>query len=135
MKIFKKIQNHFNPFFKKRGSRNKSQQTKNKNLELKEEDLYSLDEYQLNNLLDKKVVFHFFSLDAFSEKDFLPPSYKTAQIKTKEEILSQFKDQDFKQPIILICKDGVKSKSLSQVLREKGFINCYFLKKGFLLSQ
>lgn len=104
---------------------------KNKKKDFLEEELYSLDEGQIDNLLDKKINFHFYSLDDLPEKAFPAPSFKKAQFKTKEEIVTALKDQDLKQPIVLICKDGVASKAFSQELREKGFINCYFLEKGF----
>ena len=104
---------------------------KGKNKRAGFEDLYSLDEYQLNNLLDKKISFRFYSLDSLPENRALTSGFSKAQLKTKEEIQDELKGQDLKQPIILICKDGVQSKAFSQALREQGFINCYYLKKGF----
>ena len=97
-----------------------------------EEDLYSLDEYQLNNLLDKRVQFHFYSLDSLKETKLLVSGFNKAQYKTKKDILIELKGQDLSHPIVLVCKKGDSSKAFSQVLREKGFINCYYLKKGFL---
>ena len=97
-----------------------------------EEDLYSLDEYQLNNLLDKRVQFYFYSLDSLEETKLLVSGFSKAQYKTKEDILIELKGQDLSHPIVLICKKGDSSKAFSQILREKGFINCYYLKKGFL---
>ena len=106
-----------------------------------EEELYSLDEYQLKNLLDKNINFDFFYLkkeDSFSDQNKLDDlnkidikqKLKTAQLKTKEEILSQLKDESFEKPIVLICKTGIDSKVLFKELRDKGFFNVYFMTKG-----
>lgn len=143
---FKKIKKNLSllHFFRLRGASQKksisktkcktSQKAEDKNSDSLEEDLYSLDEYQLNNLLDKKVNFLFFSLDVFSKDALLPFSFQKVQVKAKEEILAELKNQDFKAPLVLICKNGDQSKAFSQTLRDKGFINCYYLKKGFSLD-
>ena len=39
--------------------------------------------------------------------------------------------ENFKKPVVLICKTGAVSKSFSRELRAKGFVNVYFIKKGF----
>ena len=148
MKFFslKKIKKNlsFFQFFRVRGVFQKKSTSKTKyktspkgedtNSDSLEEGLYSLDEYQLNNLLDKKINFLFFSLDVFSKDALLPFSFQKIQVKTKEEILAELKSQDLKVPLVLICKSGDQSKAFSQTLRDKGFINCYYLKKGFSLA-
>ena len=98
-----------------------------------EDDLYSLDGYQLNNLLDKNIYFDFFQLDSLKGEinDELKKPLQKAELKTNEEILSQLKAEDFKKPIVLVCRTGKSSKALSQELRAKGFVNVYFMKKGF----
>ena len=119
-------------------------QKKNRTQTLSEEDIYSLDGYQLKNLLDKNIHFDFFQLDSFNEgsgsflqknQDILNKAevknqLKKAKLKTKEEILFQLKTEDFQKPIVLICQTGSDSKKLSQELRVKGFFNVYFLRKG-----
>ena len=110
-------------FFSIKNFFNRSQ--KNKTLE---EDLYSLDSYQLNNLIEKNISFDFFQLESLNGK------YKDNKIlqkaKGKEELLSELKTKDLNKPIVLICKTGEHSKAFSKELRDKGFINVYFVKKG-----
>ena len=98
-----------------------------------EDDLYSLDGRQLKNLLEKNIYFDFFQLDSLTEEGGydLRKSLKKAQLQAKENILSQLKGEDFKKPIVLICKTGESSKVFSRELRAKGFANVYFVRKGF----
>ena len=100
---------------------------------LLEDDLYSLDSFQLKNLLDKNIHFDFFQLDSLNEKirGKMQKYLNKALLKTKKEILSELKTEDFKKPLVLICKTGHDSKVFSQELRKKGFVNVYFIKKGF----
>ena len=112
----------------------KKQSKKEKAQALSEEDIYSLDIYQLKNLLDKNIYFDFFQLDPLSEnKDNKLSKYlQKAKLKTKEDILFQLKTvEDLKNPIVLICKTGKTSQVFSRELRDKGFVNVYFIKKGF----
>lgn len=109
----------------------KLNQNSNKNKPQLEE-MYSLNRYQLKNLLDKNIHFGFFQLEDFSfsadkkTEDLL----KKAQRKTEQELLSDLKTEDFKQPLVLICEKGLFSQKLSQKLREKGFLNVYFIEGG-----
>ena len=95
-------------------------------------DLYSLNRYQLKNLMDKNIHFGFFQLENFScgydrETEAL---LKKLKKKTEEELLSDLKDQDLKQPLVFICEKGFISKALAQKLRDHHFINVYFVKGG-----
>ena len=153
-------------FLKQKKSKNKNAQT------VSEDDLYSLDGYQLKNLFEKNIYFDFFQLDSLNEEMRQPgwnfqhdlsriPSedrnsheregikkeqeysnklsinyeikkhLQKAQLKTKENILSQLKNEDVKKPIVLICNTGESSKEFSRALRAKGFVNVYFMRNGF----
>ena len=114
-------------FLKKKRSKSKKAQT------VSEDDLYSLDAYQLKNLLDRNIYFDFFQLDSLNAEvnDELKKHLQKAQLKTQEEVLSQLEGEDVKKPIVLVCKTGEASKNFSRELRAKGFVNVYFMKKGF----
>ena len=94
--------------------------------------LYSLDRYQLKNLIDKNIRFSFFQIEDFScHYDRLTQFFlmKTEK-KTEKELLSNLKSQDSKQPMVLICDKGQLSQQLSKKLRSQGFVNVYFVKEG-----
>jgi len=105
--------------------------TKNDLFVSDESNLYSLNSYQLQNLLDKNIQFHFFQIEDFFLKEDKKKLLKKVQKIKEEELILSLKDQDLKQPLVLICKKGKRSKKLSQVLRDKGFINVYFIEKGW----
>ena len=95
-------------------------------------DLYSLNRYQLKNLLDKNVYFRFFQLEDFSysyNKE-IEHLLKKVEKKVEETLLLDLKDQDLKQPIVLICDKGFASRPVAQKLRSRGFINVYFVQGG-----
>ena len=117
-----------------------------------EEDLYALEEDQLKELLEKNISFDFFQLKALDQEELnrrelnpgelnpelLKPTeildqslLKKAKLRSPEEIVLELKNTDLKHPIVLICPRGEQSQSFSQELRDKGFINVYFVKKGF----
>ncbi|MCZ0932976.1 MAG: rhodanese-like domain-containing protein [Oligoflexia bacterium] len=125
--LFHKFKGFFHLFLKQYFLKKKKTQT------LSEDDLYSLDGYQLKNLQEKNIYFDFFQLDSLNEEINceLKKHLQKAQLKTKENILSQLKTEDLKKPIVLICKTGEASKNFSRALRAKGFVNVYFIKKGF----
>ena len=125
--IFNKLKVLFH-FFKKKKPNKQAIQT------FSEDDLYSLDGRQLKNLLDKNIYFDFFQLDSLTEEIALKLKkyLQKAQLKTKEEVLFQLKEEkDFKKPIVLICERGESSKIFSRKVRTQGFTNVYFIKKGF----
>lgn len=95
-------------------------------------DLYSLDRYQLKNLIDKNIRFIFFQIEDFScdydkSTQFL---LMKAKRKAEEDLLSDLQSQEPKQPVVLICDKGGLSQKLSKKLRDNGFINVYFVKGG-----
>ena len=97
--------------------------------------MYALEEDQLKELLEKNISFDFFQLKAVDSTELLQqsdkPLLKKAKLKSPEEIMSELQTANLKQPIVLICPRGEQSRSFSQELRDKGFINVYFVKKGF----
>lgn len=98
-----------------------------------EVEFYSLNWFQLKNLLDKNIAFGFFKVEDF----FISNDKEYAQIlkklkrKTEEELLLELKDQNLEYPVVLICQNGGVSKSLSKKLKTQGFINVYFVKGGW----
>ena len=100
--------------------------------EILDEDIYSLNRYQLKNLLDKNIHFGFFQLEDCSFK-YDPETealLKRVQRTTGEELLFDLKDQDLQQPLVLLCKEGLMSKTIAQKLRDRGVINAYFVQGG-----
>ena len=92
-KMFLLLKDFFKLFFK---SKRKAQsQAQEKAVTKASIELYALDEYQLNNLLDKRIRFLFFSLEEMSKEQLLPFSYKKAELKTEEEVLSLVAKEDF----------------------------------------
>ena len=94
--------------------------------------MYALNKYQLKNLTDKNIHFSFFQLEDFSSpcgKDIMFLLNKAERIEAKELLLN-LKDQDLKQPVVLICNKGSLSVKTAQELRVKGFLNVYFVEGG-----
>ena len=104
-------------------------QTKKAKSLVEEEELYALDSEQLKHLIEKNISFDFFQLEALNKSQKL--ILQKAKLKTKEEIVSELKTANLNQPIVLICSTGERSRAFSAELRDKGFINVYFVKKGF----
>lgn len=96
---------------------------------LGDEDLYSLDSQQLKDLIEKNISFDFFQLGSLNPSD--KPILPQAKIKSQEEIMSQLKSTPLNRPIVLVCPNGKLSRAFSATLRDKGFINVYFVKQGF----
>ena len=94
--------------------------------------LYALNRSQLKNLVDKNIHFGFFQLEDFSFPCDQEAKYllQKAEKKTEGAILSDLKDQDLQQPLVLICNKGIISRKISQKLRDKGFVNVYFMGGG-----
>lgn len=100
------------------------------------EDLYSIDSTQLENLITKKIHFHFFKLEPISS-ELSPPSpviEKTLQkgkLVDKNQLFSILKTREKEEPLVLVCRGGEISRALSEELREKGHFNTYYIKDGF----
>lgn len=97
-----------------------------------EDDIFSLSRFQLENLINKNIHFDFFQLENFSFDFGKKTEILLQQVKkkTEKELLSDLSDQDLQKPMVLICNKGLISKKTAEQLREKGFINVYFIKEG-----
>lgn len=104
---------------------------KNQKPESENQDFYSLDLLQLKNLLDKKVPFSFFCLEP-SLREEEKPLVSFAEVKTEEELLAFAQEQTKNHPFVLVCREGLVSLEISQKMRRAGYINVYYVKKGFL---
>ena len=67
------------------------------------------------------------SQDSSSGEDRLIENSKQKE-NSKQDSMNT---ENFKKPVVLICKTGAVSKSFSRELRAKGFVNVYFINKGF----
>lgn len=97
-------------------------------------ELFALNRFQLKNLVDKNISFSFFQLEDFSvDVDSLTKRILLkAEKKTGDELLLCLKKQDSSHAIVLICERGDISRKMAQNLRDKGFINAYFIKGGLI---
>lgn len=118
--------------FSKTDNIGKKQLKNYKTLSKEEIDLYSLNRYQLKNLIDKNIYFGFFQLEDFSFSYDKSVEHLLNKVKRKneKELLLDLKSQDLKQPLILICNRGYLSRTVAQKLRDQGFINVYFVEGG-----
>lgn len=127
--LFKRIKNTVGFFYLKNKPVSKVPVINNQ----EEDEFYALEGYQLKNLMDKNINFHFFALDFVAQDFGLSQVLKKAKHQAKEDILVDLQKLEVhkNQPIVLVCKTGESSRLFSKELREQGFLNCYFLKKGF----
>ena len=100
-----------------------------------EEEIYSIDLFQLENLLLKKIHFHLFKTEDFPIESALSPVVKEALQKAQTVLgekaaLSALRGRGKEEPIVLVCATGAHSQKTAQKLREKGCFNAYFLKDG-----
>ena len=98
-----------------------------------EEDIYSIDSLQLENLIAKRIHFHFFQLESLSSKPLSPTIEKTlqkAEQVDKNHLLSLVESYEKTEPLVLICQRGEISRELSKELREKGHHNTYYIEEG-----
>ena len=99
-----------------------------------EEDLYFISAPQLENLITKRIHFHFFKLEDFSSEDVASPVLREflqrMEIVREDQLDFQLKNCPKNDPLVLICKNGSLSKRLSKELRAKGYYNSYYIKEG-----
>lgn len=109
-------------------------QTVTETISLNEEEIYSVGELQLENLIAKRIHFHFFKMEDFSLENINSPVLKEAlskmKAREKDSIFSLLKDSKKEEPIVLVCKTGGDSKILSRELRDRGYQNTYYIKEG-----
>lgn len=104
---------------------------KNKNREQ-----YSINGFQLENLISNNIAFLFFNLSADftveSSSEFMSLVFKLSVINTEAEIKNKINKSEKQNPIILICKNGDKSSEFAQSLYKEGYINTFFLEGGIV---
>lgn len=101
--------------------------------EIDQED-FSIDVFQLENLINNQVSFLFFNLSACvpSEGNYVSSLLKSSQSADEEVVKQTIKEMDKSKPIVLICERGGQSRKLSIFLQEQGFINAFFVKGGIV---
>ena len=113
---------------------NTGKKSRPKGNETSENDLYFIDSSQLENLITKRIHFHFLKLEDFSSEKIVSPALKEALNKTEttktDQLASFLKSHKKEEPLVLVCKTGEISKKLSQELRDKGHYNAYYIKEG-----
>ena len=99
-----------------------------------DEALYSIDSFQLENLIAKKIHFHFFKLEDLDSSrlasSVLREIFKTTKVMEEEPVIDFLKSCQREEPVILICQKGDISKRISKTLRDKGYHNTYYVKGG-----
>ena len=102
----------------------------------KKEDPFSIEIFQLENLISNRIPFLFFNLNssfsAKNEEGFISSIMKVSQSITPLEVKEKLKNTDKAEPIILICETGSQSATLVQRLQKEGFINTFFIKGGII---
>ena len=103
--------------------------------EREEDDIYSVDIFQLENLILKKIHFHLIKTEEFPLAALRSPAaqkaLQSAQTALGEKAaLSLLRGRGKEEPVVLVCKTGAISKELARKLRKKGRFNSYFLKAG-----
>ncbi len=97
---------------------------------------FSIELFQLENLINNQVSFLFFNLSpGFPVKDcgkFASSILKLSQAGTEQEIKEKLKQTDKSKPIVLICERGDQSRDLTQSLQKEGFINVFFVTGGIM---
>ncbi len=97
---------------------------------------FSIDLFQLENLINNNVSFLFFNLSShFSLKDnggFTSSVLQLSQASTEQEIEKHLRQTDKSKPVVLICEEGDQSCDLALRLQKKGFINTFFVKGGIV---
>jgi len=101
-----------------------------------DEDIFSIEVFQLENLINNNISFAFFNLSPhFSHgepEDFIASVLKLSLPCTKSDIKKQLRQTDKLKPIVLICEKGLLSRDLVRYLQKKGFINAFFIKGGIM---
>lgn len=101
--------------------------------EIDQED-FSIDVFQLENLINNQVSFLFFNFNSdFPVKDSHISSLLQSSQPIDEMVLQEkVKEMDKSKPIVLICETGDQSRKWSDFLRKEGFINAFFIKGGIV---
>ena len=99
-----------------------------------QEEDFSIDVFQLENLINNQVSFLFFNFypDFSLESSYVSTLLKSSQPINEMVIQEKIKEMDKSKPIVLICENGDKSCKWSDILRKEGFINAFFVKGGIV---
>jgi len=98
-------------------------------------DDFSIDHFQLNNLINNQVSFLFFDVSSTVS----PERSKNAQIShllqsakscSRSLVLRNLNSHDPTTPIVVICETGQQSSALVKDLQKQGFINAFFIQGG-----
>ena len=102
----------------------------------KDQDDFSIDVFQLENLINNKLSFLFFNLSSTFSVDgygnFVSSILKSSQASTQTDIRNKLEKVDKSKPIILICERGNQSRDLARHLHKEGFINVFFVTGGIM---
>ena len=95
---------------------------------------FSIELFQLENLINNQVSFLFFNLSSHisSEENDISSVLKLSRAGTEQEIQKQLEQTDKSKPVVLICEKGDQSHDLALRLQKKGFINTFFVKGGIV---
>ena len=100
------------------------------------EDDFSIEMFQLENLINNNISFSVFNLSSnFLVKDggdFVSSFLKLSQAGTELEIKEELIQMDKSKPVVLICEKGDQSRDLALQLQKEGFINSFFVKGGII---
>lgn len=99
-----------------------------------QEEDFSIDVFQLENLVNNQVSFLFFNLSAHvpSEGGYASSLLRSSQSVEEETLKRKIEGIDKSKPIVLICETGGQSRKWSDFLRKEGFINAFFVKGGIV---
>ncbi len=97
--------------------------------------------FQFDNLVRARVPFRLFLFEDFDFSFYQGPDQKhltsvTTQIQNKksdqiifEEILEM--ELSHETPIVLICRNGLNSGLVAEMLAEEGYLNLFFVEGGY----
>lgn len=95
-------------------------------------DVMAIGRYQLENLFRAGVRFTYFDIRDSGTQVLSNELLAGATAVPANEVLSRLQAQSAAPDtaILLICEDGVKSKTVAQQLEEAGFMNVYRVEGG-----
>ena len=95
---------------------------------------FSIELFQLENLINNQVSFLFFNLSSHisSESNYASSLLQSSQSADEEIVRQRVKELDKSKPIVLICERGEQSRNLTKSLQKEGFINVFFVTGGII---
>ncbi len=96
--------------------------------------IFSVDFFQLENLVSHHVSFLFFHLDKNIPSSLLTDSstsfFKLSELATKSVVREKLRKNEKSVPVILVCPDGKGSENFAEQLQKEGYVNVFFLSGG-----